>query len=159
MELPRFILLVEDENADSLLIQRALEKSALDFKMVRVKHGEDAIAYLSGSAPYDDRVKHPFPSVMLLDIKLPRQNGFEVLEWVRSQPAGVGRMPVVMLTSSRHAVDVNRAYDLRANGYLTKPETARELQEMLGDFKKYWMRWNELPEIRGEADRRPHTLL
>ena len=55
-----------------------------------------------------------------------------------------------MLTSSKHSVDVNRAYDLRANGYLTKPETAHQLQEMLMDFKKYWLRWNEQPEIAAE---------
>jgi len=53
-----------------------------------------------------------------------------------------------MLTSSRHMVDVNRAYDLRANGYLTKPETSHQLQEMMSDFKEYWLRWNEQPVMR-----------
>jgi CheY-like chemotaxis protein len=147
MDVARIILLIEDENADALLIHRALEKTGLDFKLARVKHGDDAIAYLSGSAPFEDRGTHPLPAVILLDIKLPRRTGFEVLEWIRSQPAGVSRIPVVMLTSSRHAVDINRAYDLHANGYLTKPETARQLREMLLDFKRYWLQWNERPEI------------
>jgi CheY-like chemotaxis protein len=151
MDAQRLILLIEDDSADALLINRALEKTGLDFKLTRIKHGEDAIAYLSGAAPFGDRGAHPFPAVILLDIKLPRRSGFEVLEWIRSQEADVGRVPVVMLTSSRHAVDINRAYDLRANGYLTKPDTARQLQEMLADFKKYWLAWNERPEIRIDA--------
>jgi CheY-like chemotaxis protein len=153
MSAQRYILLIEDESADALLIKRALEKTGLDFKLFRLKHGEEAIEYLSGVAPFDDRETHPLPDVILLDIKLPRRTGFEVLEWLRSQPAGLGRIPVVMLTSSRHSVDVNRAYDLHANGYLTKPDTAIKLQEMLVDFKKYWLRWNEQPEIRSSADR------
>ena|SRR5437868_2878109 len=154
MDAQRIILLIEDESADALLILRALEKTGLDFRLARLKHGDEAIAYLTGAAPFDDRGTHPLPDVILLDIKLPRRTGFEVLEWIRSQPASLSRIPVVMLTSSRHVVDVNRAYDLRANGYLTKPETARQLHEMMVDFKKYWLRWNEQPQIRLDADQR-----
>ena len=143
----RKILLVEDDSADALLIRRALEKTGLDFKLSRLKHGDEAIEYLSSAAPFTNRETEPLPDVILLDIKLPRLSGFEVLQWIRSQSAAVSRIPVVMLTSSRHLVDVNRAYDLRANGYLTKPETAHQLQEMMQDFKKYWLRWNEQPEI------------
>ena len=147
MQIERNILLVEDDSADALLIRRALEKSGLDFKFSRLKHGDEAIEYLSGAPPFSQRETQPLPDVILLDIKLPRRSGFEVLEWIRSQSAAVSRIPVVMLTSSRHTVDVNRAYDLRANGYLTKPETAHQLQQMLMDFKKYWLRWNEQPEV------------
>jgi CheY-like chemotaxis protein len=153
METQRIILLIEDESADAMLIRRALEKTGLDFKLSRVKHGEEAIDYLSGAEPFADRDTHPLPDVVLLDIKLPRRTGFEVLEWIRSQPKSLGRIPVVMLTSSRHTVDVNRAYDLRANGYLTKPDTAHQLQEMMVDFKRYWLRWNELPQVRTESER------
>lgn len=149
----RNLLLIEDESADALLIRRALEKAGLNFKLSRLSHGDEAIDYLSGAPPFEDRETHPLPDVILLDIKLPRRTGFEVLEWLRSQPAGLSRIPVVMLTSSRHSVDVNRAYDLRANGYLTKPDTAHQLQEMLVDFKKYWLRWNEQPEVRSSSDR------
>jgi len=152
MSTQRNLLLVEDEGSDALLIKRALEKTGADFNLSRLKHGEEAIDYLSGVAPFDDRETHPLPDVILLDIKLPRRTGFEVLEWLRSQPAGLSRIPVVMLTSSGQSVDVNRAYDLHANGYLTKPDTAHALQEMLLDFKKYWLQWNEQPETRLEAD-------
>jgi CheY-like chemotaxis protein len=146
-------LLVEDDSADALLIRRALEKTGLDFSLSRLKHGDEAIDYLSGAPPFTDREAQPLPDVILLDIKLPRRSGFEVLQWIRSQSEAVNRIPVVMLTSSRHTVDINRAYDLRANGYLTKPETAHQLQEMMVDFKKYWLRWNEQPELRPEAER------
>ena len=152
MSAERNILLVEDDSSDALLIRRALEKTGLDFKLLRLKHGDEAIDYLRGAPPFADRESQPLPDVILLDIKLPRRSGFEVLEWIRSQSAGLSRVPVVMLTSSRHSVDVNRAYDLRANGYLTKPETAHQLQEMLMDFKKYWLRWNEQPEVRAEEE-------
>lgn len=152
MSTQRNLLLIEDEASDAMLIKRALQKTGLEFRLSRLKHGEEAIDYLSGVAPYDDREAHPLPDVILLDIKLPRRTGFEVLAWLRSQPAGLSRIPVVMLTSSRHTLDVNRAYDLHANGYLTKPDTAHELQEMLLDFKKYWLNWNEQPETRVEPN-------
>lgn len=152
METQREILLIEDDTSDALLIRRALEKTGLDFRLSRLKHGDEAVDYLTGVAPFNDRDAHPLPDVILLDIKLPRRSGLEVLEWIRAQPPGVSRIPVVMLTASRHMVDINRAYDLRANGFLTKPETAHQLQEMLADFKKYWLRWNEEPQVRVDAD-------
>src|SRR2546430_16586569 len=133
MTLQRNILLVEDDSADALLIRRALEKTGVDFTLSRLKHGDEAINYLSGAPPFTDRESQPLPDVILLDIKLPRRSGFEVLQWIRSQSAALSRVPVVMLTSSRHSVDVNRAYDLRANGYLTNPETAHQLQQLLMD--------------------------
>jgi|SRR6185312_8198596 len=146
MSLHRTLLLVEDDNADALLIRRALEKTGANFILTRARHGEEAIEYLSGVGAFEDRVSYPLPDVVLLDIKLPRRSGLEVLEWLRAQPAGMNRTPVVMLTSSRHAVDVNRAYDLCVNGYLTKPDTVQELQAMLMGFKEYWLRWNEAPQ-------------
>jgi CheY-like chemotaxis protein len=90
--------------------------------MFRLTNGDDAVAYLSGDAPYENRAAYPMPNVLLLDIKLPRRSGFEVLEWVRRQKSNLRRLPVVMLTSSRHSADINRAYDLGANSYLAKPE-------------------------------------
>jgi CheY-like chemotaxis protein len=146
MNLQRTVLLVEDDNSDALLIRRALEKTGGSFILNRATHGEEAIEYLSGVGAFEDRRSYPFPDVVLLDIKLPRRSGLEVLEWLRAQPAGMNRTPVVMLTSSRHVVDVNRAYDLCVNGYLTKPDTAQELQAMLLGFKEYWLRWNEAPQ-------------
>ena len=83
---------------------------------------------------------------MLLDLKLPRRSGLEVLAWVREQPA-LRRLPVVVLTSSRESVDVNRAYDLGVNSYLTKPVGFEALIEMVKNVNLYWLVLNENPEL------------
>jgi CheY-like chemotaxis protein len=143
----RLILLVEDDPADVRLIQRAFEKVDLGARIVRLPNGDDAVAYLAGHTPFDNRSNYPLPALILLDIKLPRRSGFEVLSWLRSRRDGLQRIPVVMLTSSRHNVDVNRAYDLGANSYLTKPDTNEQLTKMLSSFDQYWMSYNEHPSL------------
>ena len=148
------ILLVEDDPADVRLIQRAFKKLNTDVPMVRLTNGDDAVDYLAGKEPYENRSSHPFPSIVLLDIKLPRRSGFEVLEWVRAQGSALRRMPVVMLTSSRHSADVNRAYDLGANSYLTKPETLSELEHLASRFHLYWLNLNEEPDLHEGPPRR-----
>src|SRR5437870_5219682 len=141
------VLLIEDDPADARLIQRAFEKAALGVPIIRLPNGDDAVAYLAGETPFDNRNSYPLPVVILLDIKLPRRSGFEILSWIRSRNDGLRRIPVVMLTSSRHSVDVNRAYDLGANSYLTKPDTNDELAKMLSTFDQYWMAYNEHPSL------------
>ena len=140
------ILLVEDSPDDALLIQRAFRKANLANPVELVRDGEDAVAYLSGAAPYEDRERFPLPVFMLLDLKLPRRSGLEVLAWVREQPA-LRRLPVVVLTSSRESVDVNRAYDLGVNSYLTKPVGFEALIEMVKNVNLYWLVLNENPEL------------
>lgn len=141
------ILLVEDSPDDALLIQRAFRKANLANPVELVRDGEEAVAYLSGKAPYDDRTHFPLPVFMLLDLKLPRRSGLEVLAWVR-QESVVKRLPVVVLTSSRESVDVNRAYDLGVNSYLTKPVGFEALVEMVKNVNLYWLVMNEHPELR-----------
>ena len=140
------ILLVEDSPDDALLIQRAFRKANLANPVQLVRDGEEAVAYLSGAAPYDDRGQFPLPVFMLLDLKLPRRSGLEVLAWLRQESA-VRRLPVVVLTSSREAVDVNRAYDLGVNSYLTKPVGFEALIEMVKNVNLYWLVLNESPEL------------
>ena len=140
------ILLVEDSPDDALLIQRAFRKANLANPVQLVRDGEEAVAYLSGAAPYDDRGRFPLPVFMLLDLKLPRRSGLEVLAWLRQEPA-VRRLPVVVLTSSRESVDVNRAYDLGVNSYLTKPVGFEALIEMVKNVNLYWLVLNEKPEL------------
>lgn len=139
------ILLVEDDPADSRLIQRALGKVGVAEPAMRLTNGEDAIAYLRGDHPYDNRQSYPLPSLILLDIKLPKKNGFEVLEWIRNQKTLLRRSIVIMMTSSRHAVDVTRAYELGVNSYLVKPETTERLTSMTHLIKQYWLEYNENP--------------
>lgn len=141
------ILLVEDDPADARLVQRAFDKVGGGVQVIRLKDGDEAVAYLNGERPFDNRTLHPLPMAVLLDIKLPRRSGLEVLQWLRSRPAPLSRMPVVMLTSSRHNVDVNRAYDLGANSYLAKPDTAAGLAELVTAFRSYWLNYNEPPAI------------
>jgi CheY-like chemotaxis protein len=140
------ILLVEDSPDDALLIQRAFRKANLANPVQLVRDGEEAVAYLSGAAPFADRARFPLPAFMLLDLKLPRRSGLEVLAWVRQESA-VKRLPVVVLTSSRESVDVNRAYDLGVNSYLTKPVGFEALIEMVKNVNLYWLVLNENPEL------------
>ena len=140
------ILLVEDDANDVLLIRRAFAKAAITNPVHNVEDGDAAVAYLAGEGSYADRDDHPLPAVVLLDLKLPRRSGLEVLEWVRRDP-GLRRLPIVVLTSSRESSDVNRAYDLGANSYLVKPVAFDALTDLVRILQGYWVAWNEKPEI------------
>jgi CheY-like chemotaxis protein len=140
------LLIVEDRPADVLLIRRAFMKAQIANPLQVVGDGVDAVAYLSGSGAFGDRQKHPLPALLLLDLKLPRKSGLEVLSWLRAQP-DLRRLPVVVLTSSKETSDVNRAYELGANSYLLKPVTFESLLEMIKTLRLYWIEMNELPTI------------
>ncbi len=144
--MPHFtILLAEDNSTDALMIRRAFRKANLLNPIQVVDDGDKAVAYLSGQGPYADREKCPFPVLLLLDLKLPRRSGLEVLEWLRQQKS-LKRLPVVVLTSSKESSDVNRAYDLGANSYLVKPVDFDPLLEMVKALGLYWLVMNEKPE-------------
>ncbi|HZP23568.1 MAG TPA: response regulator [Terriglobales bacterium] len=145
----RLVLLVEDDPSDVRLIQRAFNKLQTDVLMIRLTNGDDAVAYLAGQGPYENRVAYPLPGLLLLDIKLPRRSGFEVLDWIRKQQTPLRRLPVIMLTSSTHSADVNRAYDLGVNSYLAKPGTLAGLDDLASQFEKYWLSLNQPPELHG----------
>lgn len=145
------VLLVEDDPSDVRLIQRAFGKLEDGVPIIRLTNGDEAVAYLAGEPPFENRAAYPMPRAVLLDIKLPRRSGFEVLQWLRRQESGLKRMPVIMLTSSRHSADINRAYDLGANSYLTKPETAAGLQQLAVQVQSYWLQWNQAPDLHGGA--------
>lgn len=140
------LLLVEDDPNDVMLFRRAKDKSNLAHPLQVVEDGEAAVAYLSGQDRYADRNRYPLPALMLLDLKLPRKSGLEVLAWLRQQP-GIHRLPVVVLTSSRENLDVGRAYDLGANSYLVKPVAFDNLLEMVKALGLYWLILNEKPDI------------
>jgi CheY-like chemotaxis protein len=138
------ILLVEDDPNDVLLIQRAFRKAGIACPLHVVSDGDSAVSYLSGQDPYANRQEAPLPTLILLDLKLPRRSGFEVLSWLRAQP-GLKRLPVVVLTSSNELLDVNLAYDLGANSYLVKPVAFDALLQMLKTLNLYWHNINEHP--------------
>lgn len=141
------ILVVEDNADDVLLLQRAFRKANLVNPLRVVSDGQAAIDYLAGRPPFDDREANPLPALVLLDLKLPKLGGHEVLGWIRAQP-GLRRLPVAMLTSSREAPDVTRAYDLGANSYLAKPVDFDSLLDMVKTLQLYWMILNERPDLR-----------
>ena len=110
------ILYVEDEDADVVLLQYVLGKVGIHNPLQTVKDGRLAKDYLAGKEPFEDRRRHPLPSLVLLDLNLPYWSGFEVLKWIRQQPQ-LRRLPVVVLSSSNRPDDIARAYDAGANGY------------------------------------------
>ena len=140
------ILLVEDDENDALLIQRAFSKSNLAHPLRVLTDGEEAISYLNGIGQYLDREQFPLPALLLLDLKLPKRSGMEVLAWLRQQPI-LARLPVVILTSSRQVADINRVYDLGANSYLVKPVAFDALLEMIKTVSLYWLILNEKPDL------------
>jgi len=143
---PDIVLLVEDDPNDVLLMQRAFRRAKVTNPVQVVEDGEDAVLYLSGQAPYADRVRYPLPALVLLDLKLPRKSGLEVLEWLRQQ-AGLKRLPVVILTSSKESTDISRAYDLGVNSYLVKPVSFDTLLDMVETLNLYWLLLNEKPPV------------
>jgi len=143
------ILWIEDDPDDVLLIGRAIRKAGLDQPSL-VRDGREAVAYLSGTGPYSDRSVHPFPALILLDLKLPKMSGFEVLQWVRGHEA-TSRIPVVMFTSSKERADVDRAYDQGANAYLVKSVDHDDLVETLRRFRSFWLELNLNPTWPGHA--------
>jgi DNA-binding response OmpR family regulator len=137
---------VDDDENDVFFLERAFKQAQISNPLHRVRDGEDAITYLRGEEQFHDRILHPLPGLMLLDLKMPRKNGFEVIAWVREQP-GLKRLPIVVMTSSKEDPDVNRAYELGANTYLVKPVNFEGLVEMMRALHLYWVILAEKPTI------------
>ncbi len=114
------VLLVDDSQNDALLMRTVFQRAGFVEPMRLAVDGADAIAYLHGDGRYGDRHQFPLPTTVLLDLNMPRKNGFEVLEWIRLQPE-LRRLRVYILSASSRAQDIERAYDLGANSYLVKP--------------------------------------
>jgi CheY-like chemotaxis protein len=131
------ILLADDSEDDELLFRRAVRISGLANPVIIVRDGEAAIAYLKGEGAYADREKHPLPTVLMLDLKMPRKNGFEVLQWVKQQPE-LKDLLVVVLTSSERQEELDRSYELGANSVLVKPCAVEDLQELAEGFPEHW---------------------
>jgi len=145
------ILLVDDDPDAVFLLQRALQKANVKNPIEVACDGQGAIDYLSHQGAYTDRERYPLPVLMLLDLKMPRKTGFEVLEWLRQQP-GLKRLIVVVLTASNQVNDINRAYDLGGNSYLVKPTGVDALIEMVKDINRYWLELNERPELQNHVN-------
>lgn len=123
------VLLVDDSPNDVLLMRTVFERAGFVQPLRFARDGVEAIAYLRGDGAYRDRKQFPLPTVMLLDLNMPRKNGFEVLEWLRQQPT-LRRLRVYVLSASSRAEDIQRVYDLGANSYLVKPGNLDGLMHM-----------------------------
>jgi CheY-like chemotaxis protein len=143
------VLIAEDDPSDVFLLKRAFSLAQVPATLHFVRDGQEAIDYLEGEDAYNDRAIYPLPDLMLLDLKMPRLNGFDVLSWLRRQP-GLKRLLVTVLTSSDQPDDINRAYDLGANSYLLKPHNSSHLSDLVAQVKRYWLDLNQCPVALGE---------
>ena len=140
----KVILLVEDNPSDIGLTQRALAKSHIANEMIVVEDGQQALDYLFGGGEYKDRDLNDLPALILLDLKLPRISGLDVLRLVRANER-TSRVPVVILTTSQEQLDIAQSYDLHANSYIRKPVDFAQFVEAIQHMGLYWLVLNEPP--------------
>lgn len=138
------ILVADDDDASHLILHRAFRKANSNRLLKVVLDGEQAIRYLDGSGIYADRVEYPLPVLLLLDLKMPRKSGLEVLKWVRQHPE-FKRLIVVIFTTSDEPMDINRSYDLGANSYLVKTPMYPAFTELVQSLDTYWLTHNRSP--------------
>jgi CheY-like chemotaxis protein len=138
------ILLVEDREEDAELIGKGLRRGNVKNPIQVVRDGEEAVMYLSGQGRYANHEEFPLPALVLLDLKLPKIDGFEVLRWLREQP-GLRWLRVIALTSCEEIREVNRAHHLGANSFLIKPHEVEECAAMGELIQEYWLQADQAP--------------
>ena len=131
------ILIAEDNESDALILQRTFNLIGLGNRVEILSDGVEVIEYLSGAGKYADRARFPFPAVLFTDIKMPRVDGFELLQWLRRHPQ-YAVVPTIMFSGSGEAADVRRAYNLGANAYLVKPSSIEQLEKMMRRTYEFW---------------------
>jgi CheY-like chemotaxis protein len=132
------VLLVEDDLNDIFLVKRAFKMAQVQNPLQIVTDGLEAFHYLHGEGKYADRGVYPLPKLVVMDIKMPRKTGFEVLEWIKKQDGSLRRIPVIIVSSSDNPTDINRAYELGANAYMVKPVDFRAVEHLFGSITQYW---------------------
>lgn len=149
--MPKAVLLAEDSREDETLFRLVMRRSGLANPVLVVRDGDEAIAYLKGESRFADRKQFPLPNVLFLDLKMPRVNGFEVLEWLKTQPPLDG-MLVVVLTLFGDTKEIRRAYEMGADSFLTKPITQADLDNLTKFFEGHWDRDGKTRDM-GEVKR------
>lgn len=146
---PVTILMADDDQDDCLLVKDAFIESRLVNKLLFVEDGEDLMDYLYHRGKYADVTISPRPGLILLDLNMPRKDGREALEEIKSDP-DLRSIPIVVLTTSKQEEDILRSYDVGANSYVTKPVTFNGLVEVMKSLGQYWLEIVELPDDRKE---------
>jgi two-component system response regulator len=141
---PAVILLVEDDDAHALLTMRSFEDAKVPNRICWVKDGEEALDYLFHRGRYTDKEKSPRPDLILLDLRLPKLDGHEVLRGIKKSDV-LKHIPVVVLTTSESEADLISAYGNHVNSYLVKPIDFGEFSEMIRELGFYWLIWNKHP--------------
>jgi len=131
------ILIAEDDPRDVLLLKRALQKNGVEGGIHFVADGVEAIDYLSGKSPYQNRVQYPFPGIIYVDLKMPRLDGLEFLRWMRNNPRHL-IIPVIVFSASTLESDIKAAYELGAHAYVAKPQTFEELEQVVRITLEFW---------------------
>jgi len=140
------VLLVEDNEDDVALVRRAFDKGKVVNPLQVVRSGEEVLEYLVGTGRYSNRLEYPVPELILLDLKLPGIDGFQVLRWIRQQP-GLKALRVVVLTSSTRITDATLAYQAGANSFLVKPVDFDEFVNITNAIQGYWLWTSKSPEV------------
>jgi len=143
---PVVVLLVEDNDDHAELVKRQLIDHLIANQLMRVSDGQSALDYLQQVGEYADPTTCPRPHVILLDLRLPRVDGIEVLKAVKANES-LSSIPVVILTTSEAERDLTQAYQNHANSYLVKPVDFRKFKQLMDDLGFYWLSWNKIPVI------------
>ena len=141
---PIVILLVEDDDAHAEIVRRNFETSRLANRLMHVADGQSALDYLYQREKFSDQTLSPRPGIILLDLRLPKVDGLDVLKIIKADP-DLSRIPVVILTTSKAEEDKVKAYDNRANSYLVKPVDFAQFTKLMDTFGYYWLAWNQYP--------------
>jgi CheY-like chemotaxis protein len=144
------ILLGEDDENDMFLLRRAFDAAAVQNPLYVARDGQEVIDWLAGVDGFSNRAEHPVPCLLILDLKMPRKSGMDVLEWRRRQPI-LNCLPVVVFSSSAHPYDIEKAYRLGANAFVVKPSSNAERAQFVQNLKGFWLQFNEPPAICSEG--------
>jgi CheY-like chemotaxis protein len=146
-EMIRPILAAEDDASDRMILEMAFQRAKLPCPLVVVRDGQEAVDYLSGKGRYADRAAHPLPALLVLDLKMPRMNGLDVLAWLTEQP-DFKKIPAVVLSSSAAELDVNKALLLGAREYFVKPHSLDALIKIANQMHARWLSTDTTDELR-----------
>lgn len=133
------VLAAEDEESDAFILRRTFERMAMSYPLVIVPDGREAVEYLNGDGPYANRLAHPLPCLLLLDLKMPRMNGFEVLAWLSQRPQ-FKSTPVIVLSSSCHDADAQKCRQMGAWDFYTKPMAFEKWADVIESVATRWLR-------------------